>query len=213
MQARAEDESLRFVLSDVALLALATERPLTQSSIFSTIAAADEVSQASDALAGVPPSPSPSPVVHRHITTLCAILSEFAGDVKDSEWPWQSSSETKVCGGYFSNNLFSMQNKSSLFSLLSIGKDSESRMVMKSKEGGGTETRSREGWERRIPKRWRLGNVEQARLQFVKKFSCKAPVYHNCRIYADDGRLLCFCDRKKLDWSALPLSLNIAGDC
>ena len=35
---------------------------------------------------------------------------------------------------------------------------------------------------------------------FVKKFSCKAPVYHNCRIYANDGRLLCYCDRKKLEW-------------
>jgi cation-transporting P-type ATPase D len=32
------------------------------------------------------------------------------------------------------------------------------------------------------------------------KFSCKSPVYHNCRIYASDGRLLCYCDRKKLEW-------------
>ena len=35
---------------------------------------------------------------------------------------------------------------------------------------------------------------------FVQKFSCKAPVYHNCRIFANDGRLLCYCDRKKLEW-------------
>lgn len=35
---------------------------------------------------------------------------------------------------------------------------------------------------------------------FVQKFSCKSPVYHNCRIYANDGRLLCYCDRKKLEW-------------
>ena len=38
---------------------------------------------------------------------------------------------------------------------------------------------------------------------FVQKFSCKAPVYHNCRIYASDGRLLCYCDRKKLEWLVL----------
>lgn len=35
---------------------------------------------------------------------------------------------------------------------------------------------------------------------FVQKFSCKSPVYHNCRIFANDGRLLCYCDRKKLEW-------------
>jgi cobalt/nickel-transporting P-type ATPase D len=41
---------------------------------------------------------------------------------------------------------------------------------------------------------------------FIKKFSCKSPVYHNCRIYASDGRLLCYCDRKKLEWLALSIS-------
>ncbi|KAJ6403921.1 hypothetical protein OIU84_012174 [Salix udensis] len=35
---------------------------------------------------------------------------------------------------------------------------------------------------------------------FVQKFSCKSPVYHNCRIYANDGRLLCYCDKRKLEW-------------
>lgn len=35
---------------------------------------------------------------------------------------------------------------------------------------------------------------------FVQKFSCKAPVYHNCKIYANDGRLLCYCDHRKLQW-------------
>lgn len=41
---------------------------------------------------------------------------------------------------------------------------------------------------------------------FVQKFSCKSPVYHNCRIYANDGRLLCYCDHKKLEWSVLTLT-------
>ncbi|XP_057829947.2 protein RRP6-like 3 isoform X2 [Cryptomeria japonica] len=46
----------------------------------------------------------------------------------------------------------------------------------------------------------RQGSKEASRAQFARKFSCKSPVYHNCRIYASDGRLLCYCDRKKLDW-------------
>ncbi|KAI5079547.1 hypothetical protein GOP47_0005026 [Adiantum capillus-veneris] len=43
-------------------------------------------------------------------------------------------------------------------------------------------------------------DYEAFRKKFVQKFSCKGPVYQNCRIYAGDGGLLCFCDRKKLDW-------------
>ncbi|GLU17381.1 hypothetical protein SLE2022_337500 [Rubroshorea leprosula] len=41
---------------------------------------------------------------------------------------------------------------------------------------------------------------KNSRELFIKKFSCKSPVYHNCRIYANDGRLLCYCDRRKLEW-------------
>ncbi|GKB74276.1 hypothetical protein Tco_0935688, partial [Tanacetum coccineum] len=29
---------------------------------------------------------------------------------------------------------------------------------------------------------------------------CKSPVYHDCRIYANDGRLISYCDRRKLEW-------------
>ncbi|XP_021308048.1 protein RRP6-like 3 isoform X2 [Sorghum bicolor] len=43
-------------------------------------------------------------------------------------------------------------------------------------------------------------NKKASRDLFIKKFSCKSPVYHNCRIYASDGRLLCYCDHKKLEW-------------
>ncbi|KAL1216978.1 Protein RRP6-like 3 [Cardamine amara subsp. amara] len=58
---------------------------------------------------------------------------------------------------------------------------------------------------RSAPKQNRHKNLKQftrktSRELFVKKFSCKAPVYHNCRIYANDGRLLCYCDRRKLEW-------------
>lgn len=41
---------------------------------------------------------------------------------------------------------------------------------------------------------------QASRQLFVQKFSCKAPVYQNCKIYANDGRLLCYCDQRKLQW-------------
>lgn len=34
----------------------------------------------------------------------------------------------------------------------------------------------------------------------VKKFSAQSAVYENCRIMAENGAPLCFCDRRKLDW-------------
>ncbi|CAI7830063.1 unnamed protein product [Closterium sp. NIES-53] len=53
----------------------------------------------------------------------------------------------------------------------------------------------------RLPKRWqRARDPNQARANFIKKFSCQGPVYENCRIYSGDGRLLCFCDKRKLEW-------------
>ncbi|CAI5532785.1 unnamed protein product [Closterium sp. Naga37s-1] len=53
----------------------------------------------------------------------------------------------------------------------------------------------------RLPKRWqRARDPNQARANFIKKFSCQGPVYENCRIYSRDGRLLCFCDKRKLEW-------------
>ena len=33
----------------------------------------------------------------------------------------------------------------------------------------------------------------------MRKFSCKSHVYHNCRIYASDGCLLYYCDKRKLE--------------
>ena len=54
---------------------------------------------------------------------------------------------------------------------------------------------------KQLPKRWQQSRDPlAARASFIRKFSCRGPVYENCRIYAGDGRLLCFCDRKKLDW-------------
>ncbi len=36
--------------------------------------------------------------------------------------------------------------------------------------------------------------------KIIKKFSCKKPVYENCRMLAPDGAMLCFCDKRKMNW-------------
>ncbi|CAM6009797.1 unnamed protein product [Sphagnum balticum] len=194
--ARKEDESLRAVLSDAALVAVAAERPLSHASICYTIATADAVSQApseSFLLAGMPGLPSPSPVLHKHISSLSGILSEF------TEESVQSSSVTNTYRSAFRMNIFGYQFRSSVLSMLGWANELGSRNEGHREDGSSIQKKGE--WERKIiPKRWRLGNAQWARLQFVRKFSCKAPVYHNCRIFAGDGRLLCYCDRKKLEW-------------
>ncbi|KAG0608211.1 hypothetical protein M758_8G087800 [Ceratodon purpureus] len=196
--ARAEDESLRFVMSDAALLALAKERPLSEELIFTTIIAADELSRSSEiAVPGLPPLPSPSPVVQHHIAELCDMLWDFTQDPKDDVWPWRTNNTADSLYG----RICSVLRIPSIWFLPGNNSSSNGEVYITGKDGKPSGTRGQESWVRRtIPKKWRLGNAEQARLQFVKKFACKAPVYHNCRIYAGDGRLLCFCDRKKLEW-------------
>lgn len=36
--------------------------------------------------------------------------------------------------------------------------------------------------------------------RLVKKFSAKSAVYENCKMYSQDGDLLCYCDLRKLIW-------------
>ena len=38
------------------------------------------------------------------------------------------------------------------------------------------------------------------RARLVKKFSAKSAVYENCKMFSQDGELLCFCDMRKLTW-------------
>lgn len=38
------------------------------------------------------------------------------------------------------------------------------------------------------------------RARLVKKFSAKSAVYENCKMFSQDGELLCFCDLRKLTW-------------
>jgi hypothetical protein len=111
----------------------------------------------------------------------------------------QSSSIINTYRSAFRKNIFGYQIRSSVLSMLGWANESGSRNEGHREDGSSIQKKGE--WERKIiPKRWRLGNAQWARLQFVRKFSCKAPVYHNCRIFAGDGRLLCYCDRKKLEW-------------
>lgn len=36
--------------------------------------------------------------------------------------------------------------------------------------------------------------------RLVLKFSAKSAVYENCKMYSQDGDLLCYCDLRKLLW-------------
>lgn len=48
-----------------------------------------------------------------------------------------------------------------------------------------------------------LAKLEKQAQRFeslVNRFRAKGPVYDNCRMLSMDGRLLCYCDRRKLEW-------------
>ncbi|OAE24805.1 hypothetical protein AXG93_1988s1090 [Marchantia polymorpha subsp. ruderalis] len=183
--ARAEDESLRSVLSDTALIALACSCPQTPELIFTTVAAADASPPPSDALISpiIPTIDSPSPVLEQYIDELCDVIQDLnssCSELSPSQAPGRLSPKSYLSVLY--DKLCSPLN---FFSASVSGNDS--------KDMNGL-------WKLKTPRQSKGRNTERSRMQFVKKFSCKAPVYHNCRIYADDGRLLCFCDRRKLDW-------------
>lgn len=41
---------------------------------------------------------------------------------------------------------------------------------------------------------------EEKTKEFVAKFSCKGPVYENCKMLSPQGEQLCYCDMKKMNW-------------
>ena len=41
----------------------------------------------------------------------------------------------------------------------------------------------------------------------LEKFSCKNPIYENCKMLSPDGQQLCYCDNKKMNWY---ISRNLA---
>ncbi|OWM79821.1 hypothetical protein CDL15_Pgr023233 [Punica granatum] len=77
-QARVHDESLRFVLSDPAILALAEKVPSTLSEIFDTMTQADLNAESLSAS-----FPSPSPVVCSHMDHLGHLFLKKIGDLND----------------------------------------------------------------------------------------------------------------------------------
>lgn len=170
-QARVHDESLRFVLSDQAIAALAVTIPKSSTEVYNVIVEAD-LSNGS----AYPSQPSPSPVVVTHVEELCCLLQDSTTNI-DNVFKLlldKNLGQTGCCPlSVYNYALVSEFNlkKTSMFSL---------------KHGG----------EKLTP----TNNKKASRELFIQKFSCKSPVYHNCRIYATDGRLLCYCDRRKLEW-------------
>ncbi|XP_077243658.1 polynucleotidyl transferase, ribonuclease H fold protein with HRDC domain-containing protein isoform X2 [Tasmannia lanceolata] len=173
LMARVHDESLRYVLSDQAIVALATEVPNTPTEIYDTILRADSNVDSSN----IGPSlPSLPPVVCSHLKDICYLLEEDMGDTND------------VFKQFLQNFLgpngscpLSIYN----YPLLSkVSSKPTKRLALRQNGGNSRKQVSR----------------KSSRELFVQKFSCKSPVYHNCRIFASDGRLLCYCDRRKIEW-------------
>ncbi|KAK6134715.1 hypothetical protein DH2020_031541 [Rehmannia glutinosa] len=171
-KARLHDESLRFVLSENAIIALAAEIPTTETDICSSISKADLDVEPTTLV----PLQSPSPVVCCHLEDLLCLLQE------DTSFP---------------ENIFQVFIHQHLGSAGSCPLSAYNYALL-SKTSLGLNHRStsnRNGFRasKQVAKK-------ASRELFVQKFSCKSPVYHNCKIYANDGRLLCYCDRRKLEW-------------
>ncbi|KAH0435038.1 hypothetical protein IEQ34_026693 [Dendrobium chrysotoxum] len=174
LAARIHDESLRYVLSDHAIVKLSINIPTSLENIFEVIKEADFCygSQTSHQYLS-----SPSPIIRNHVDELRLLLLQYYDtDISDVLKRHQQKhlDRTGCCR-------LSIYN----YALLSEITLKPSATPFSWKNGGkSTATAGR----------------KSSRELFVQKFSCKSPVYHNCRIYANDGRLLCYCDRRKLDW-------------
>ncbi|XP_015577871.1 protein RRP6-like 3 isoform X1 [Ricinus communis] len=174
LMARVHDEGLRFVLSDQAIVSLANKVSTNAMEIYDTIAQADNM----DPMNCISSQPSPSPVVCSHFYDFCCLIQENKSNLDDI-----FSLLLQKCLGPNGSCPLSVYNYALLISCdvrLTNRSMSKKNGFKSSKQVARKASRSRE--------------------LFVQKFSCKSPVYHNCRIYANDGRLLCYCDRRKLEW-------------
>uniref|UniRef100_A0A2P2KJN3 Uncharacterized protein MANES_12G066500 n=1 Tax=Rhizophora mucronata TaxID=61149 RepID=A0A2P2KJN3_RHIMU len=170
-QARVHDESLRYVLSDQAIASLAVKVPTSPVETYDIVAQAD---LNVDPLNSIPFLLSPSPVVSSHLDNFYHLLSDKENSLNDI-----FSGLLQKCLGPNGSCPLSVYN----YALL-VNSDLRIMNKLISKQNGNQKQIARKA----------------SRELFVQKFSCKAPVYHNCRIYANDGRLLCYCDRRKLEW-------------
>nr|POE96860.1 isoform 2 of protein rrp6-like 3 [Quercus suber] len=170
LMARLHDESLRYVLSDQAIVALAGRAPMTTTEVCNTINQADlNVDLSFHSFL-----PSPSPVVCSHLDDVCSLLHDKIGNLNDI-FPVI----IQKCLGPSGSCPISIHNYALLINC-------NLKLEFVSKQNGVKSSKQ-------VAKK-------ASRDLFVQKFSCKSPVYHNCRIYANDGRLLCYCDQRKLEW-------------
>lgn len=172
LMARMHDESLRYILSDQAIAALAVRVPKGQTEMCAVIAETEPSASTMH-----PSLSSPSPVVVAHIEELCYLIEDT----------------TVSMDNLFTTLLGKYKEPSGLCRLSVYNYNLVSQLSLKQTNIFAFAS-SGEKLLTAPP------NKKASRESFIKKFSCKSPVYHNCRIYASDGRLLCYCDRKKLEW-------------
>lgn len=165
LMARIHDESTRYVLSDQAVIALASNQPTTPEEVHDSISQADES--------------TPSAVISSHLDDVHQMTQHKLGKL-DVILPLVLDK----CLGTDGTCPISVFNYSLLVNF-------NTKLTHRS-----SAPPKRNGHNNNLKRFTR----KTSRDLFVKKFSCKAPVYHNCRIYANDGRLLCYCDRRKLEW-------------
>lgn len=166
------DESLRYILSDQAIAALAVRVPKGQTEMCAVIAETEPSASTMH-----PSLSSPSPVVVAHIEELCYLIEDT----------------TVSMDNLFTTLLGKYKEPSGLCRLSVYNYNLVSQLSLKQTNIFAFAS-SGEKLLTAPP------NKKASRESFIKKFSCKSPVYHNCRIYASDGRLLCYCDHKKLEW-------------
>lgn len=172
------DESLRYVLSDQAIVALADRPPMTLAEICSTITQTDlNVDLSFNSFL------SPSSVICSHLDDVHTLLQGNISNLNDI-FPMI----LQKCLGPSGSCPLSIFNYALLVNCnRKVSLASKQNMVKSSKQIARKTSRE----------------------LFVQKFSCKSPVYHNCKIFANDGRLLCYCDRRKLEW-LVNLSLSLS---
>lgn len=166
------DESLKYVLSDHAIIALALDAPTSEPEIYDSILQADQNAESVDLNSSLR---CLSGVICSHIDDFTYL---FDNNVANPDDIFQKI--LRKCLGPNGSCPLSIYN----YALLSKSNLLANRLVSKGNGFNNSKQVAR----------------KTSRDLFVQKFSCKSPAYDNCRIYANDMRLLCYCDRRKLDW-------------
>lgn len=171
--ARVHDESLRYVLSDHAIISLVHKVPASETEIYDSVSQADLNVDSSNLIVSLQ---SPSPVICSHLEDFDYLFQDEINNLED------------IFQLILQNHLG--PNGSCPLTVYNYALLSRNNLILAN---------------RLVSKQNGFRNAKQvgkkaSRDLFVQKFSCKSPVYHNCRIYANDGRLLCYCDRRKLEW-------------